>query len=103
MKQFKEITGKKIFLSGRVSYLSQEQVNQHFRFAKNCFDANFNEIIIPTELCKDMEDEAEIMFKCLREILTCDIVAMLPNWCYSDGAKIEFSWAKKFDKEIIYL
>lgn len=33
----------------------------------------------------------------------CDIVAFMPNWIDSKGAKIEMNYAKELKKEIMYL
>ncbi len=43
------------------------------------------------------------MVLCLRLVAGCRVVAMLPDWTESRGARIEHRWAQRLKKEMIYL
>lgn len=43
------------------------------------------------------------MVRCLRLLAGCKVVAILPDWRESRGARKEHRWARRLKKEIIYL
>ncbi|MCQ2259796.1 MAG: DUF4406 domain-containing protein [Bacteroidales bacterium] len=64
---------------------------------------NYWSIVNPVEMVPQGWPWWRCMVRCLRLVAGCKVVAMLPDWTQSRGARIEHEWAEFLGKEIIYL
>lgn len=64
---------------------------------------NYWSIVNPVEMVPQEWPWWRQMVRCLRLVAGCKVVAMLPDWVDSRGARIEHRWARFLKKEIIYL
>lgn len=64
---------------------------------------NYWSIVNPVEMVPQGWPWWRQMVRCLRLVAGCEVVAMLPDWTQSRGARIEHEWAEFLGKEIIYL
>ena len=60
----------------------------------------FNPANIELEHCDNCECSegqiwAKYMLKCLPQLAQCDVICLLPNWRESEGARIEYLFAKR--------
>lgn len=60
-------------------------------------------IVNPAKACPEGWPWWRCMVMCLWLVAGCKVVAMLPDWNESRGAKIEHRWAEILRKQIIYL
>ena len=94
-----------IYISGKITGDPNYQVK--FRAAQDHLEAvrgwNYWYIVNPVEHCNPKWPWWRQMVRCLRLVAGCRVVAMLPDWVESRGARIEHRWARFLKKEIIYL
>ena len=64
---------------------------------------NYWSIVNPVNECKEGWPWWRCMMRCLRLLAGCKVVAMLPDWTESRGARIEHRWAQMLGKDIIYI
>jgi hypothetical protein len=78
----------KLYVSGKIT--GDSNYFQKFTFVwKKLTDAGYRGVEIPPLYATAEMDWAEAMRKVLAVMLTCDGVALLPDWIESKGAKIE--------------
>lgn len=88
-----DLTGKKIYISGKMNGLSRGQIEEEFKFGeyklknRNAFPVSPHRIEIPF---MGYEELMQIDFKVID---LCDGVLMLDNWTESAGAKRERAYA----------
>ena len=59
--------------------------------------AVLNPTCVPALLIYEQHMEIDLIF-----VAACDVVVLLPDWRFSDGAQIEVDRARKFGKTIIF-
>lgn len=105
-KKEKMAEKKKVYISGKMRYMTEEESRALFLSAQRKLEAEGFEVVNPW----DFEDEKSkqcsewsdyIMFD-LPILKTCDIIYMLPNWNDSCGANVEHWYAKGHGIEIRY-
>lgn len=94
----------KIFISGKVSGMGYNWACLYFQRAETYLHNSLGvEIVNPTKLCNSNWRWLHCMVVCLWNLYKCDAIAMIPNWKYSCGAKIEFHFARLLGKDVIFL
>lgn len=96
---------KRIYVSGQMSGLPDFGAPAFNKAAADLRASGFD-VVNPAEL--DAQDTAaktwaEYMRRDIQELVTCDAIALLPNWIYSRGAKLEKHIADALGMEAIYL
>lgn len=109
----------KAYISGAISGHPIEEVRAKFREAEDVLSAR-GDIRFIFNPCEDrrtynlvrlhelgrIDGETlwvECMKVCVKELVTCDAIFMLPDWKFSRGAKIEHDLAVNLKLEINYL
>ncbi len=97
---------KKIYISGAMRYIDEEESRSLFAEAKARLEELGYEAINPWDLEPDKEkkckDWGDFLLYDLNILKTCDCIFMLRNWRDSDGARTEHDYAKGCGIVIIY-
>lgn len=81
---------KKIYIAGKITGLPQNEVIEKFETAKAKIESLGFHAINPVQVVNDWETTWEnAMKKCLKALIDCDAVVILPCWSESKGATIE--------------
>jgi hypothetical protein len=98
--------GMRIYISGRISGLTESEYTENFSNYASKFNWGFNTIINPLDIRPlfGIKKYWFYMITDLCHLRKCDTIAMQPNWIDSKGAVIEFFVAKFILKlKVIYL
>ena len=100
---------KRIFVSGKYSGDSNEEIDKYICLAESAgielLRAGYD-VFVPHTMTAHWDDKApDILWgryidMCIRYLKDCDAIAMLPNWHKSPGARLEYEYAKRFEKPI---
>lgn len=91
----------KVFISGQVSGLPYLVAYGNFSNAERTLAAMGYQVINPMKICRKNWSWLRCMAKCLWAITFCHKIYQLDNWKGSNGARIEYRWAKLLKKEVI--
>ena len=93
----------KIYIAGRVTGLKPEQYEHMFATVKKELEAAGHEVINPlTDIPhEDVNNWALTIMECLPYVAQCDCIAMLPGWEKSDGAQIEYHFARGHQLQVL--
>lgn len=98
---------KKIYLSGKISGLSVQEYSHNFADAERQVRLRYQdeelEIVNPTALPAVHTSWADYMLRDLMLLKDCNVIALLPNWKDSAGARIEYEFAQMCGIEVVYL
>lgn len=98
---------KKVYLSGKIAGLSEEEYKQNFAQAAMDALAFFPDdqvtIVNPATLPAIHNSWADYLLRDLMLLKDCDAIVMLPNWEDSKGATTEYYFATGMGIEIHYL
>lgn len=93
----------KIYIAGRVSGLKPEVYEKQFATVKAELEKAGHEVINPlTDI--DHEDTTNwglTIMECLPYVADCDCIALLPGWEKSDGAQIEYHFARGHKLQVL--
>jgi hypothetical protein len=89
---------KKVYIAGKVTGEPPHTTALKFAMAKKEIEAMGFEAINPIEVVGDFKAPWQYaMKKCIKAMLDCDGVVILPCWILSPGAKIERQLAEDLD------
>ncbi len=93
----------KIYIAGRVTGLKPEQYEPMFATVKKELEKAGHEVINPlTDIPhEDVNNWALTIMECLPYVAQCDCIAMLPGWEKSDGAQIEYHFARGHKLQVL--
>lgn len=97
----------RVYLSGPITGLSEEEYTRRFATAERHYEAAGYEVVNPVTIGKGLQalkDEPtyeEYMRVDLEALGTCTHIAMLPGWSQSPGAKREKQEAERLGLEIM--
>lgn len=93
----------KIYIAGRVSGVKAEVYEKQFATVKAELEKAGHEVINPlTDI--DHEDTSNwglTIMECLPYVAQCDCIAMLPGWEKSNGAQIEYHFARGHKLQVL--
>lgn len=93
----------KVYISGQITGLDIKTAKMLFLTAENYLKSIGHTTINPFDLNGDSDDWQKCMLVDIAELFTCDAIAMLNNWGFSKGARIEHHIATVLGKDILYL
>ncbi len=104
---------KKVYIAGKVSGLPFLDVVGKFARAFDEIEALGFEVVNPIEIVQDylhanpkyLESTEDEIWKlamrlCIKELVDCDAIVLLPDWSNSRGAKVEYRIAMDLDLAI---
>ena len=98
---------KKVYLSGKIAGLSEEEYKQNFAQAAmdalEFFPDEQVTIVNPATLPAIHNSWADYLIRDLMLLKDCDAIVMLPDWTDSNGAKVEHAFAEGMGIEIQYI
>jgi len=94
---------KRIYIAGPMSGLPDLNFPAFHREAAN-YRSQGVDVVNPAEInAEDQTCWKSCMRADIRELVTCDSIAMLPGWEKSRGASLEHHIAKQLEMTVIYL
>lgn len=84
----------KIYIAGPISGLDRELVIRKFMNAEESVKAEGFEAVNPIRLCRWSWGWWRCMAVCVRALLKCDGIMLMPGWRKSRGARIEYRVAR---------
>jgi len=102
----KQMSKKKIYVSGKITGLDINEATKMFKDAAGFVEKVMEEEAVnPMGLVEQNDDWLWIdyMRVDIEALIYCDGIIMLPNWKESDGAKVEHELAKGLKLKIYYL
>lgn len=98
---------KKVYLSGKIAGLPEEEYRDNFAQASiaalDFFPGEQVTIVNPAELPAIHNSWADYLLRDLMLLKDCDAIVMLPNWMQSKGAMTEHAFACGMGIDIFYL
>lgn len=93
----------RIYVAGKISGLDRKSLLEKFEAARKELAAQGHSVFVPTVL-PEYDDVAheDYMHICYAMIDICDAVYMLADWRYSTGACMEYDYAMRRDKKILF-
>lgn len=93
----------KIYIAGKISGLNREDVIKKFEAAQKSLSKKGHQVFIPCVLPAYEEvSHEDYLHICYAIIDVCDAVYMLSDWQQSEGALLEYNYALKNKKKIIF-
>lgn len=95
-----------VYIAGKITGLDAQATSIKFANAASellgikCYPFNPHPYVVKNKL--DLQPYNEIMKICIKHLITCDAVFMLPDWRESKGATIEHEVAKMLEIPIFY-
>lgn len=84
----------KIYIAGKVTGEPKHLCTLKFATAQKELEKQGYEVVNPIEVVGDFNADWETaMRKCIKALMDCDAIYMLPDWHDSKGSKIEHSLA----------
>lgn len=99
---------KVIYLSGKIAGMDSQECESYFEKAEQKVLEMYSkydkiEIVNPYKLPRIQDSWADYIIRDLIILKACDVIAMLPNWDDSPGAKVERVFAEGCGIEVIEL
>ena len=94
----------KIYIAGKITGLPYEEANRLFSRADAYLKLKGHEVVNPMKLHGGRTDLTwrQYMITCIKHLVECDGLYLLPNWPMSKGAKIERRIAYDLGLDIMY-
>lgn len=90
---------KRIYISGKMKGLSDYRT--YFNDAEELLKNEYT-VINPARFEHTSDKWEDRMLHDLNVLKSCDAIYMIPNWTDSNGAQVEYYFAKGMELEIIY-
>lgn len=91
------MNGKKVYIIGAVSGLEREAVVAKFDKAAQALKGAGMLPVNPVEVVQPETGWNDAMRQCIKTMLTCDAVLLLPDWQESRGATLEVMIARNLE------
>jgi hypothetical protein len=94
----------KVYISGKISGLPMQSVEDKFQAHASLLDAKGYTPINPLDVSPFHESKQwhHYMGDDLAALLTCDAIYMLKDWGQSKGARIEYQVAKEMGLKVMF-
>lgn len=90
----------KAYIAGKIT--GDADYREKFSCAKSCLEAEGFIVLNPAELPEGMLP-ADYMRICMSMVDTADVVAFLPGYTQSKGARLEWAYCQYVSKQTMYL
>ncbi len=92
---------KKIYIAGKVTGEPKHKTCLKFAMAKKEIEALGFEAVNPLEIVGDFKTPWDVAMKiCIKALVDCDAIVLLPDWADSKGARFEHEIAENLDMPI---
>lgn len=92
----------RVYIAGKVTGLPTGEVFTKFGQAEYWLKGQGHDVVNPLRLCSSEWSWNKCMRVCLGELLKCDAVCLLKDWCDSPGAHIEYYIASVLKMRVMY-
>ena len=82
-----------VYIAGKVTGLPYTEVYAKFKAKQLELEADGYEVVNPCEITPADAEWQAAMRICIKALVQCDSICLLPDWYLSDGAKVERSLA----------
>lgn len=94
----------KVYIAGKVTGEPKHSCALKFAMAKKELEKRGFEVVNPIEVVGDFNADWETaMQKCIKALMDCEGIYMLPDWQDSTGAKLEYNLAETVGIKIVNL
>lgn len=94
---------KKVYISGKITGLPENEVVTNFKFAESRIKAVGLKVFNPMSIGKcEGYDWNDYMDICIKELFDCDTIYMMNNWMESKGSRIEKAIAEQLNLKFLY-
>lgn len=90
-----------VYVAGRIRGV--RDYGRHFAKAADQFRMQGHQVFNPAAANQEGRPLKKIMGYLLPQLCECDMIAMLPGWWRSGGARIEWMLAKYLGIKVVYL
>ena len=94
---------KRVYISGAVSGRNPHSVRLQFGICETKLREAGYKTVNPTRLCPAWLPWGLCMIADIIALRFCDAICMLPGWEQSNGANIEYFFAKQFNCELLLM
>ncbi|HPI31109.1 MAG: hypothetical protein BWY70_01813 [Bacteroidetes bacterium ADurb.Bin408] len=91
----------RVYIAGKVTGEPPLECNQKFGKAELLLTSMGMQAINPLSFIPSDAEWHQAMKLCIRSLITCDFIYLLPDWKESEGAKLEAAIAEKLGIETI--
>jgi len=91
----------KVYIAGKVSGERMENVFVKFGAAEYQLKRRGHTVVNPLRLVSQNWSWEKCMSACIRELVQCDAIFLLPDWSESRGAKLEYYIAQELKLQLI--
>lgn len=92
---------KRVYISGAISGRNINSVRLAFGLCETKLREMGYKTVNPTRLCPSWLPWGLCMIVDIVVLLFCDAICMLPGWEHSNGANIEYYFARQWNYELI--
>lgn len=91
----------RVYIAGKVTGEDPIECNKKFSKAELLLTSMKMQAVNPRLFVPSDADWKQAMKLCIKSLITCDFIYLLPDWKESEGAKLEVTIAEKLGIEII--
>ena len=92
---------KKVYIAGKVTGEPIAECTIKFGTAQKQIEALGFEVVNPLEIVGDFKTPWDVAMKiCIKALVDCDAIVLLPDWSNSRGARFEHEIAENLDMPI---
>ncbi|MCF8339206.1 MAG: DUF4406 domain-containing protein [Bacteroidales bacterium] len=94
---------KKVYVAGKVTGLPRHEVEARFDEAERQLGQAGYVVINPVKPIDEWMDWHQAMKKAITLLMSCDEIALMPDWAESKGARIEYYLAHVMEMPMMQL
>lgn len=91
----------RVYIAGKISDLPEGPVFVKFNAIEYKLQRKGHTVVNPLRLCSNKWHWEKCMKICLTELMNCDAIYLLPDWCDSRGARLEYHIAQELKLKVL--